>query len=77
MENSKRFIVRLELGMTISIGVEAEDEKDAEEYAKEILNDKLCAPGNSDIYFCEIDDSDVYVNNADIKTLEIYEDEED
>ena len=73
MENKqeKRFTVRLELGMIISIGVEAADEQDAQTYAMEILHDKLCAPGSSE-YFCEIDDSDVYVNNAEIVPIEVY-----
>lgn len=75
MEN-KRFKVRLELGMSIEIGVDAADEQDAQTYAMEIMQDKLCAPGNSDLYFCEIDDSDVRVNNAEIVPLEVYESEE-
>ena len=75
MENKgeKRFSVRLELGMVITIGVDAASEEDAQTYATDILKDKLCAPGNSDLYFCEIDDSDVYVNYADIKPLEVNE----
>ena len=74
--NQKHFKVRLELGMSIEIGVDAADEQDAQTYAMGILNDKLCAPGNSDLYFCEIDDSDVRVNNAEIMPLEVYENEE-
>jgi hypothetical protein len=69
----KRFKVRMELGMVITIGVDAADEQYAQSYAIDILKDKLCAPGNSDLYFCEIDDSDVYVNSADIEPLEVYE----
>ena len=69
----KRFKVRMELGMVITIGVDAVDEQYAQSYAIDILKDKLCAPGNSDLYFCEIDDSDVYVNSADIEPLEVYE----
>lgn len=74
--SQKRFKVRLELDMSIEIGVDAADEQDAQTYAMKILNDKLCAPGNSDLYFCEIDDSDVYVHNAEIMPLEVYESEE-
>ena len=74
--SKKRFQVRLELGMIINIGVDAADEQDAQTYAMEILNDKLCAPGNSDLYFCEIDDSNVRVNNAEIVPLEVYESED-
>ena len=79
MENKgkKRFTVRLELGMIISIGVEAADEQDAQTYAMDILKDTLTAPGNSNLYFCEIDDSDVYVNYADIEPLEVYEGDEE
>ena len=75
-KQEKRFKVRLELGMVITIGVDATDDQDAQKYATDILKDALCAPGNSDLYFCEIDNSDVYVNYADIKPLETYEDEE-
>lgn len=72
-KEEKRFTVRLKLVMSINVGVSAADEQDAQTYAMEILKDTLCAPGNSDVYFCEIDDSDVYVNYADIVPMEVYE----
>ena len=77
MENNgvKRYKVELELKMVIAIGVDAADEQDAQTYAMQILRDKLFAPGNSELYFCEIDDSDVYVKYADVDTLETYESE--
>lgn len=76
MENKveKRFKVRLELGMCVTIGVESSDEESAEEYAMSILQDVICAPGDS-VYFCEVDNSDVYVNYSEIKPLETYESE--
>ena len=73
----KRFTVALELTMSINVNVSAADEQAAQTYAMEILKDKLCAPGNSDIYFCEIDDSDVFVNYADIVPMEVGEAEEE
>lgn len=74
--SQKRFKVRLELDMSIEIGVDATNEQDALDDAMGILKDKLCAPGNSDLYFCEIDDSDVRVNNTEIMPLEVYESED-
>lgn len=77
MENKqeKRFTVQIELKMLISVSVSAADEQDAQAYAMDILKDELCAPGNSDLYFCEIDDSDVYVEYADADAVNVYEGE--
>ena len=79
MDNNgiNRYKVELELKMVIAIGVDAADEQKAETYAIQILRDKLCAPGNSELYFCEIDDSDVYVKYADVDTLDTYESDDE
>ena len=72
----KRFKVRLEIGMMVTVGVEAGNEEAAEEYARQILNDELRIPGSS-LYFCEADNSDVYVNYAEIVPKETYEADDD
>lgn len=75
MENKqeKRFNVRLELGMVISVDVEAKSEQEAEDSAVQILKEKLYVLGHDGKMFCEVDDPDTYVNSYGISVIETEE----